>query len=90
MSDDAVPSKSREHLKNRKPTGTTSQGIKIVNEENDFEFSSLSFIRVGSAHQVCEPIQDQENADLLERIINHLMRQYEPAADPQQVVIQHK
>jgi hypothetical protein len=69
-------------------TSQPTQSVTIVEAENDFAFESIDFVRIGSAHTVCDPSQDDENANLLLRV--SIMRRYEPDLLPAKVVIEHK
>lgn len=71
-------------------TSQSTQSVTVVEAENDFPFESIDFVRIGSAHTVCEPSQDDENADLLLRASTHIMSRYEPDLLPAKVVIELK
>ena len=62
-----------------------AQSVTVVEEENDFPFESIDFIRIGSAHTLCDLSQDDENADLLLRVSSHIMSRYEPDLMPARV-----
>lgn len=75
----------------RKRSSCSKDGeVKIVEAENDFPFIGLDFIRVGAAHNVSKPENDFDNADLLERIANHVMGVFQPEKLPAKIEIEHK
>ena len=75
-----------------KRTDSKSDGssAKIVNVENDFPFEHVDFIRIGSAHAVCSPDHDAENADLLLRLASCVMARFQPDQLPATVRFQPK
>lgn len=62
----------------------------VIEAENHFPFASIDYLRVGSAHAVCEPEQDDEHIELLLRITSHLMSRYEPDLLPAKVTVENK
>lgn len=64
-------------------------GPTIIEAENDFPIIP-DYMRVGSAHQVCSPEQDADNASLLARIVHYVMDRYEPNQDAHPILIEHK
>lgn len=76
---------------NRVRSNNTHVGVIIVEEENNFPFVSIDFVRIGSAHQaITDPSQEQGNIELLEKLINHVMARFEPEHSPSPIVVEHK
>ena len=71
-------------------SGSSGSGVKIVDAENDFPFERIEFIRIGSAHTVSTEERDAENADLLQRLAEFVMAQFQPEELPATVVVQEK
>lgn len=72
------------------PSTRSSQSVVIIEEENNYPFSHIDFVRVGSAHAVCEPHQDAENIDLLRRVSAHILHRYQPELLPAKVSLEYK
>ena len=72
------------------PPGSSGSGVKIVDAENNFPFQRIEFIRIGSAHTVSSGERDTENADLLQRLAEYVMAQFQPEALPTTVEVQEK
>jgi hypothetical protein len=87
--DETQPGEFAKRIRKRS-TSSTSSEVRIVEEENDFPFASLDFIRVGSAHNVSKPENDAVNANLLERIANHVMGIFQPESLPVKIEIEKK
>ena len=71
-------------------TAKPAESVRIIEAENDFPFASINYLRVGSAHTVCAPSEDEENIDLMLRISTHIMSRYEPELLPAQVIVEYK
>lgn len=85
---DPKPTPFTDRIKPR--NAQSSEPVKIVEEENDFPFAYIDYLRIGAAHAVCEPSQDAEHIDLLLRISTHTMRRYEPDLLPAKVSVEYK
>ena len=72
------------------PSTRSSQSVVIIEEENNNPFAHIDFVRVGSAHAVCEPHQDAENIDLLRRLSAHILLRYQPELLPAKVSLEYK
>ncbi len=72
------------------PSTRSSQSVVIIEEENNYPFAHIDFVRVGSAHAVCEPHQDAENIDLLRRLSAHILHRYQPELLPAKVSLEYK
>lgn len=72
------------------PSTRSSQSVVIIEEENNYPFAHIDFVRVGSAHAVCEPHQDAENIDLLRRVSTHILHRYQPELLPAKVSLEYK
>lgn len=62
----------------------------IQEDENDFPFAQATFVRIGSAHIVCNSQMDSDAAALLARICGELMKTYQPDAPAAKVYFDRK
>ena len=63
---------------------------RVIEEENHYPFAYIDYLRVGSAHAVCEPGQDDEQVELMLRISTHIMSRYEPERLPAKVTVDYR
>ena len=82
------PTSFADRVKPRNSQSTPA--ITVVEEENHYPFEHITFMRVGSAHAVCDPGQDEENLNLMLRVSTHIMSRYEPDLLPAKVRIEYK
>lgn len=71
-------------------SASSGSNVKIVDAENDFPFERIEFIRIGSAHTVSSGERAAENADLLQRLAEFVMAQFQPEALPATVEVLEK
>ncbi|MGL4463097.1 MAG: hypothetical protein ACRC1K_13195 [Planctomycetia bacterium] len=64
--------------------------LKVDEDENDFPMARIDFVRVGSAHVVCDPGHEELVAALLRKLAARLAERYGPAAAAEQVEIVEK
>ncbi len=62
----------------------------IVEEENDFPFESIDFIRVGAAHTEAKPHDESDHVDLFARLVHHTMRIFQPYDPLSKIEIENK
>jgi hypothetical protein len=74
----------------RSETNGRSSPPRIVEEENDFPFDRIDFVRIGSAHNACKSEHQERNSDLLQRIVTYVMSRYEPDRLPSTIEIEQR
>lgn len=61
-----------------------------MDAENDFPFATVTSVRVGSAHGVCRPGQEDRLVQLLRWVAQNINERFEPGAADQPIWVETK